>query len=56
MRLFLVCRNNENKFVFTEIIRLLAFNFYEAVVNLGFILVNNRIIEIFKDAEYPIQN
>ena len=39
-------RNNEHKFVFTKTIRLLALNFYEAIVNLGFALVNYHLIEI----------
>ena len=32
--------NNAHKFVFTKTIRLLALNFYEAIVNSGFALVN----------------
>ena len=41
-------RNNEHKFVLysTKTIKLLALNFYEAIVNSGFILVNYHLIEI----------
>ena len=39
-------RNNEHKFVSTKTIRLLVLNFYEAIVNSGFDLVNYHLIEI----------
>ena len=42
----IIFRNNEHKFVFTKTIRLPALNFYEAIVNSGFAVVNYHLIEI----------
>ena len=43
----LFTRNNKHKFVFTnKTIRLLALNFYEAIVNSRFALVNYHLVEI----------
>ena len=40
-------KHNEHKFVFTKRITLFALNFFEAIVNLRFALVNYHLIEMY---------
>ena len=49
-------RSNDHKFVFTKTIRLLALNFYEAIVNLGFALVNYHLVEKFRARNVIVQH
>ena len=40
----MILKKNEYKFVFTKTIRLLTLNFYEAIVNSDFSLVNYHLM------------